>query len=134
MGYHNFITQKEDTTRMGDVAAARKLFKLALQLKGYCTVCCSISNQIHISWNVGYINNVLHKAAIANQSRISRTPYPPSGGAHAVTGAPKFNPSPLSRPEKTSIPKLKYEALEISEVRGPFERKVPMHYNYFGPF
>jgi len=30
--------------------------------------------------------------------------------------------------------KLKYEALEISEVRGPFERKVLMHYSYFGPF
>jgi len=29
---------------------------------------------------------------------------------------------------------LKYEALEISEVRGPFETKVLMHYSYFGPF
>jgi len=41
-------------------------------------------------------------------------------------------PSPLSTPEKASIPKLKYEALEISEVRGPFERKVD--YSYLGPF
>jgi len=28
---------------------------------------------------------------------------------------------------------LKYEALEISEVRRPFERKVLMYYRYFGP-
>jgi len=27
---------------------------------------------------------------------------------------------------------IEYEALEISEVRGPFERKVLMHYSYFG--
>jgi len=39
-------------------------------------------------------------------------------------------PPPLSTPKKASIPKLEYEALEISEVRGPFERKV--HYSYFG--
>jgi len=28
---------------------------------------------------------------------------------------------------------LKYGALEISEVKGPFERKVLIHYSYFGP-
>jgi len=39
----------------------------------------------------------------------------------------------LSHPEKASIHKLKYEALEISEVGGPFERKVLMHYSYIGP-
>jgi len=43
-------------------------------------------------------------------------------------GAQNSVPSPLSRPEKVLIPKLKYEALEISAVRGPFERKVLMHY------
>jgi len=58
---------------------------------------------------------------------------PPIRGAHAVTGGPKFSPSPLSTPEKASILKWKYEAPEISEVRGPFERKVLMHLNYFGP-
>jgi len=63
------------------------------------------------------------------QSRISRTPHPPIGGTHAVTRGPV--PSPLSTPEKASIPKLEYEALEISEVRGSFERKVD--YSYFGP-
>jgi len=66
-------------------------------------------------------------------------PYQPHSiplnwGAHAVTGGPKFSPvTTYSPPEKASIPKLKYEALEISEVRGPFERKVLMHYSYFGP-
>jgi len=36
-------------------------------------------------------------------------------------------PSPLSPQRKLRPPKLKYEALEISEVGGPFERKVLMH-------
>jgi len=35
---------------------------------------------------------------------------------------------------KLRSPKLKYEVLKISEVRGPFKRKVLMHYNYFGPW
>jgi len=30
------------------------------------------------------------------QSRISRTPYPPIGGAHAVTGAQNSDPLPFS--------------------------------------
>ena len=67
------------------------------------------------------------------QSRISRTPYPPIGVGTLSQGAQNSAPSPLSTPEKASIPKLKYEALEIKEVRGPFERKVLMHYCYFGP-
>jgi len=48
-------------------------------------------------------------------------------------GAQNSVPLPHSAPEKASIPKLKYETLEISEVRGLFERKVLMHYSYFGP-
>jgi len=28
---------------------------------------------------------------------------------------------------------LKYEALKISEVGGHFERKMLIHYSYFGP-
>jgi len=93
----------------------------------------------NIQPNTHFLECRLHKQRSTQSCYCESEPYqphsiPPSGGAHAVTGAPKFNPSPLSRPEKTSIPKLKYEALEISEVRGPFERKVPMHYNYFGPF
>jgi len=40
------------------------------------------------------------------QSRISRTPYPPIGGAHAVTGAQNSIPSPLSPPEKALIPQI----------------------------
>ena len=69
------------------------------------------------------------------QSRISRTTYFPIG-EHPVTGGPIFRPRPFSHPEKAStpqIPKLKYEALEISEVGGPFERKVLIHYSSFGP-
>jgi len=44
-------------------------------------------------------------------------------GAHAVTGGPKFSPVTTSPPERASIPKLKYEALEISEVSGPLKEK-----------
>jgi len=40
------------------------------------------------------------------QSRISRTPYPPIGGPHAFTGAQNSVPSLLSSLEKASIPKL----------------------------
>jgi len=55
-----------------------------------------------------------------------------SGGGARCHREPKILvPSPLSTQEEASIPKLKYEALEISEVRGPLERKV--HYSYFGP-
>jgi len=36
-------------------------------------------------------------------------------------------------PYKVAIPELKHETLEISEVNGPFEGKVLMHYRYFGP-
>jgi len=70
------------------------------------------------------------------QSPISRTPYPPLGRAHAVTGTQNLVPSPLSSPKKASTPRLNYEALEISEVGRPFERKVHLkqgtvftHYN-----
>jgi len=48
-------------------------------------------------------------------------------------GAQNSVSSPLSHLEKASIPKLKYEALEIGEVGGPFERKVLIHYSYFVP-
>jgi len=58
---------------------------------------------------------------------------PPNWGEATLSqGAQSSIPSPLSPPEKASIPKLKYEALEISEVRELFERKVLMQYNYFG--
>jgi len=39
----------------------------------------------------------------------------------------------LALQRKLRTPKLKYEALEISEVGGPFERKVLIHFSYFGP-
>ena len=66
-----------------------------------------------------------------DQRRISRTSYTPIGGPTLPQGAQNSVPSPLSTREKASIPKLKHEALEISEVKGPFERKALMHYSYF---
>jgi len=67
-----------------------------------------------------------------DQSRISRTPYHPIGGPRCHRG-PKIQSRHHFAPQrKLRSPKFKYEALEISEARGPFERKE--HYNYFGPF
>jgi len=57
---------------------------------------------------------------------------PQLGGARCCRG-PKIKSRHHLAPQKASIPKLKYEALEISEDRGPFERKVLMCYSYFGP-
>jgi len=66
------------------------------------------------------------------QSHISRILYLPIGGVHAVTGGPNFQSHHHLAPQrKLRSPKLEHEALEISEVKGPFERKV--HYSYFGP-
>jgi len=68
---------------------------------------------------------------------LSTEPYqlhsiPPNWRGARYHRGPKMPvPSPLSIPEKASISKLEYEALEINEVRGPFERKV--YYSYFEP-
>jgi len=62
---------------------------------------------------------------------VSAALHTPNWRAHAVTWAQKSVPSPLSSPKKPSTPKLIYEALEISKVSGPFERKVLRHYSYF---
>jgi len=67
------------------------------------------------------------------QSRISCTPYPPICG-HAVTGGPKFSPSPPKPHRKLRSPKVTYEALEISEVRGLFEEKCLCIAVTLGPF
>jgi len=63
---------------------------------------------------------------------VSAALHPPIGG-HAVTWAENSVPLPLSLQRKLRPPMLKYEALEISEVGGHFERKVLIHYSYFGP-
>jgi len=56
----------------------------------------------------------------------------PNWGANAVTGGPKFQSRHHLAPQRRlRSPKLKYEALEISDVRVPFERKV--HCSYFRP-
>jgi len=75
---------------------------------------------------------LIHRCELHHQSRISRTTYPQLGGTLSQ-GAQNSVLSPLSLPEKASISKLQYQALDINEVRGPFERKVLMHYSYFEP-
>jgi len=63
-------------------------------------------------------NNVIRAVSAALHT-------PQFGEGHAVTGDPKFQfRHHLASQRKLRFPKLKYEALEISEVRGPFERKV----------
>jgi len=58
---------------------------------------------------------------------------PPNWGVHAVTGGQKFQSRHHLAPHrKLWSLKLKYAALEISELRGPFERKV--NYSFVGPF
>jgi len=61
------------------------------------------------------------------QSRISRTPYPQLGGARCYMGPKIQSRHHLGPQRKLRFPKLKYEALEINEVRGRLERKVLMH-------
>ena len=71
---------------------------------------------------------------VDRQSRISRTPYPPIGGSPRCHRGPKIQSRHhFATQRKLRSPKLKYEALEFSNIRGPFERKVLMHYSYFGP-
>ena len=63
------------------------------------------------------------------QRRINRTPYPPIGGDPRCHRGPKFQSRHHLAPQrKLRSPKLKYEALEISDVRATVERKV--HYRY----
>ena len=69
---------------------------------------------------------------IHKQSQISRTPSPEFGGARCHRGR-KIQSRHHLDPRESFDPKLKYETLEISEVRGRFERKVLMHCNYIGP-
>jgi len=59
---------------------------------------------------------------------------PPIGGASCHRG-PKIQPCHHLAPQrKLRSPKLKYEALEVNEVKGTSERKVLMHYSYLGSF
>jgi len=56
----------------------------------------------------------------SNHSKsISHTPYPPMRGAHTVTRAQSFVPSPLIHPRKALTPQIEIYALENSEVGGP---------------
>jgi len=68
------------------------------------------------------------------QSRISRTPYPPIGGP-TLSQEPKIQSRHHLVPQrKLRLPKFKYEALEISEVREAFERKCLYIAVTLGPF
>jgi len=59
---------------------------------------------------------------------------PPIGGPTLPQAAQNPVPSPRIIPQRNlRYPNLKYEVLEISEVRGTFERKMLVHYRYFGP-
>ena len=91
------------------------------------------------SRNVDASTFAAHRKKFDVQYMLNSEPYqphsiPPNWGGHAVTGSLKFSPVTTSPPrESFDNPKMKYEALEISIVRGPFERNVLMHYSYFGP-
>ena len=81
-----------------------------------------------------------HNGFRSEQSRISRTPYLQLEGARCHRGSkfschsgPKFSPVTTYAPKKASTPQMDYEALEISEVGGPFERKVYITVT-LGPF
>ena len=71
------------------------------------------------------VRRVINTAFVltCTHSRISRTPYHPIGGGMLPQGTQNSVSSPLSPQRKLRSPKLKYEALEISEVRGPLEKK-----------
>ena len=58
---------------------------------------------------------------------------PRLGGDTLSQGAKNQSRHHLAPQWKLRSPKLKYEAVEISEVSGPFERKVLMLYSYIGP-
>ena len=68
------------------------------------------------------------------QSQISPTPYPATGGGTTSEG-PKIHLRHHFAPQrKLRYPKLKYEALESSEVMGIAERSVYKYAVAFGPF
>ena len=63
---------------------------------------------------------------------VSAALHTPQLGGHVATGGPKFQSRHHLAPQrKLRSPKLKCEALEISEFRGPVERKVL--YSFFRP-
>jgi len=74
-----------------------------------------------------YPKTIQECIVLHNQSRNSRNQCPELGGARCHKGH-KIQSRHNSVPQrKLRSPKLKYEAQEISEVRGLFERKVLTH-------
>jgi len=65
---------------------------------------------------------------------VSAALHTPQLGVQRCHRGPKFQSRYHLVPQrKPRFPKLKNETLETSEVRGPFETKVLMHYSFFGP-
>ena len=56
-----------------------------------------------------FANHTLHGSSV--QSRVSRTPYPPIGGAQAVTGAKNSVQSPFSHPKKASTTQIQTRSI-----------------------
>jgi len=80
--------------------------------------------------------SVVEQFTFATLGAVSAALHTPQlGGSHTATGGPKFQTRHHLAPQRklASTPKLQYEAREINKVRGPFEKKVLMHYSYFGP-
>ena len=108
-----------------------------------------IGGRIMLGTNDLLNSNMLHNSCapeqqegISNSQPVHAARHPEPYQPHSITpnwggtlsqGAQNSVPSPLSTPEKVLIPKLKHEALEISEVKGPFERNGLMHCSYFRP-
>ena len=68
------------------------------------------------------------------QRRINRTPYSPIRGGTLSQGPKIQSRHHLAPIESFDSPKLKYEALEISEVRGPLKEKCLCITIILGPF
>jgi len=70
---------------------------------------------------ISYIRHLVVQEMDVNTRAVSAALHTPNWGDTLSQGAQNSVSSPINPPE---VPKLKYEALEISEVGGPFERKV----------
>ena len=69
------------------------------------------------------------------QSRISRTPYPPSGGWARCNRSPKFSPITTYIPKESfDPPNWNMKHYKSVTLGGPFERKVLVRYSNCGPF
>ena len=97
--------------------AVQSFNQLTFAGRNYCNLCLTV---IHIFENFqGAIARIPH--FVAGRAVSAALHIPKLGVAHAVTGGPKFSPVTITTQGKLRSLKLKYEALEISEVRGPLK-------------